>query len=188
MIKRRFQYNAAFAFETLEHLIGCYLAYQDEKSSAVRFYRGGSLLHPFVVNPDVRQISAESAGRRPERRACQGHQENQADQRSPKHSGDCADRRGADELVEFDVPVSVLDGDCGVAQFDQVVFLHRQQFLTNGFRSRFGGKRNYDEISHGSPPSKTAVRSTSLSPHRLKNVQPELALSRSQNRSSSTGA
>src|SRR6185312_11400844 len=62
VVERSFQYRAAFAFEPLKDLIRRDFAHQYEERCSPRLNGGGGLLHPFVVNADIRQIPAERAG------------------------------------------------------------------------------------------------------------------------------
>src|SRR6266480_3308763 len=43
---------------------------------------------------------------------------------------------------------SVFHRDHGIAEFDQILLLHGQQFLTNFLRFRLGWKCNHDKVTH----------------------------------------
>src|SRR6476660_907661 len=60
---------------------------------------GCGLFHPFVVDADIRQISAERAGRCAKGSASQRHQKDQANQRAPKSASSRTSSLGIDQLI-----------------------------------------------------------------------------------------
>ncbi|SDJ62953.1 cAMP-binding domain of CRP or a regulatory subunit of cAMP-dependent protein kinases [Bradyrhizobium sp. Rc2d] len=144
MVERRLQHSAAFTLETFKHFVGRHLANQHEEGSGSGLNGGSRFLHPFVLDADIGQISAKSAGRRTEGSARQRHQKDQANKRSPERARNCPRGGGIDELVKFDVTLSVLHRDYRITKLNQVLFLHCQKFLANFFRLCFGGKRDHD--------------------------------------------
>jgi len=60
---------------------------------------GSGLLHPFVVNADIGQISAERAGRGAKGSASKRHQKDQANQRAPKGASSRAGSCRIDQLT-----------------------------------------------------------------------------------------
>jgi hypothetical protein len=105
VVARSFQYRAAFAFEPLKDLVRRDFAHQYEERCGSRLNGGGGLFHPFVVNADISQISAERAGRCAKGSANQRHQKDQANQPAPKGASNRTGSRGIDQLFSLMFPL-----------------------------------------------------------------------------------
>ena len=91
--------RAALAFEPLKDLVRRDFAHQYEKRCGPGLNGGGGLLHPFVVDADIRQISTERAGRCAKGSANQRHQKDQANQTAPKGASNRTGSGGIDQLI-----------------------------------------------------------------------------------------
>src|SRR6476620_8466923 len=72
MVERSLQYRATFAFEPIKNLVRGDFAHQYEERRGSGLNGDSGLLHPFVVNADIGQISAERAGTRRQGQRQQG--------------------------------------------------------------------------------------------------------------------
>src|SRR5579871_3523247 len=66
------------------------------------------------------------------------------------------------QLVQFDAAFIVLHGDHRVAHFDQVLLLHRKEFLPDLLGLGFGRESNNNEVAHVMSPVFAIAHYTAL--------------------------